>query len=142
MPKYTNPYKRLYAIEPWTRIQPKLPTAVKHFLQAIDPEVGMIETTICLLVSKLIQSLHERNITNFNDIERYREFLANCELTDYATPHQHPLRGSTPSLPNNPVPPTAQGRANGGSAEVASKARGKGYSRQSSQGKKTKGKGG
>ena len=79
-PLFVNPY--LGYEGPTNRFNAIVPMSVFNRIKCCRLGNGTVQTTINILISKLIYELDRRNITGFTEQREFEQFVAGCQLCD------------------------------------------------------------
>ena len=107
---FLNPYPTEGNYDPLihSRLCADMPKAPYQFLQSINPQRGSMQTTVNLLIEKLITSLKQHGITDITRIEDAKIFIANCTVNfDSAGAVNAITRTNVPQQPANSTLPQA-----------------------------------
>lgn len=78
--KFENPWVNAEKHGDCHKLNAIVPSSVFLALKSIRLEHGTIQTTVNILIEKLLAELKERNITTYGDRERFEDFVANCSI--------------------------------------------------------------
>lgn len=65
-----------------SRVNVNILTEDLDLLYQVNPRSGPVQTTIGILIAKLIYELKRRNLTTYADQSSLRDFIANCVIAD------------------------------------------------------------
>jgi hypothetical protein len=131
MKPYINPYKSSYTDgTKLLKIQVRIPQEEVVRVRSVHPLMNGQETVLCVLWSKLVDFLYERNINSPTDFQRFEQELANAKLTSgidtnlasgsNIEPHANSLRGSSVEMADSQTSArNEQGGTDRGSGQVA-----------------------